>query len=58
MDPVGSIDNVTALVVGSGALVTFVIGFAKRFGGKRFVLAKKLFSAFAKLVAAIDSKLS
>ena len=56
MDP-ESIDKVTAAVVGAGALGSVVIGFAKRFGGERFVLARKLFGAFARLVKAIDDKL-
>ena len=57
MDP-ESIDQITAAVVGAGALASVAIGFAKRFGGSRFVLARKFFGAFARLVAALEKKLS
>ncbi len=57
MDP-EMIDQVTQYVVGAGALASVAIGFAKRFGGKRFVLARKFFGAFARLVAAVEKKLS
>lgn len=57
MDP-DTIDQVTAAIVGAGTVASLAIGFAKRFGGKRFVLATKLFKAFARLVNAVDSKLS
>lgn len=58
IDAVTNIDAVTAAVVGAGAVGSLVIGFAKRFGGERFVLIRKVFGAFARLVAAIDKKLS
>ena len=57
MDP-ETIDQVTAAVVGLGTLSGLLIGFMKKFGGKRFALAQRSFRAFARLVAALDSKLS
>ncbi len=57
MDP-ESIDQITAAVVGAGALVSVAVGFMKKFGGSRFVLARKFFGAFARLIAALDKRLS
>ncbi len=41
MDP-ENIEQITAAVVGLGTVGSLAIGFAKRFGGTRFVLAKKI----------------
>ncbi len=56
MDP-ENIDQITAAVVGLGTVASLAIGLAKRFGGERFVLIRKLFGAITKLVVAINKKL-
>ncbi len=53
-----TLEEITAAVAGLGTLASLLIGFAKRFGGARFVLARKTFGKFARLVATVESKLS
>ena len=51
------IDNITEVVLGLGTAASLVIGFAKRFGGARFVWARRAFRAILRLLNAIDERL-
>ena len=57
MDP-ENIEQITAAVVGLGTVGSLAIGFAKRFGGTRFVLAKKILKALEAFLIAINKRLS
>jgi hypothetical protein len=57
MDP-DAIDQLALAVGSAGVLASVTIGFAKKFGGARFVLAKRFFAALTRLMVALNKKLS